>query len=199
VAYYTETRSRFSPEYLVELRKRIHQTPYLAPNNLTTDFVGARGFSVVFKRSSMDQVKARFEWMAPYMDALLDPDSNAFYFNPLLLVASSRVDPHIDRSLRAYCRTVEPPRYVSVLYVTLPEAMSGGQLVLSHGKREVGRVTPEVNKVVRFQGDLLHHVTPLGPEARGERLSVICEQYDLPEALLAMIPDLGLESRGKRY
>lgn len=199
MAYYTETRDCFAPEYLVELRKGILQTPYLAPNNLTADFVGARGFSVVFKRSSMDAVKARFAWMAPYLDALLDPDCNAFYFNPLLLVASSRVDPHIDRSLRAYCRTVEPPRYVSVLYVTLPETMSGGQLVLNHGKRQVGRITPEVNKVVRFQGDLQHHVTPLGPEVRGERLSVICEQYDLPESLLAAIPDLGLESRGKRY
>jgi len=185
-------------EYLVELRKRIHQIPYLAPNNLTYDFVGARGFSVVFKRSGIARVKERFEWLGPYLDTLLDADCNAFYLNPLLLVASSRVDPHIDRSLRAYSRTVDPPRYVSVLYVTLPETMQGGQLVLSQGKREVGRITPEVNKVVRFQGDLMHHVTPLGSETRGERLSVVCEQYDLPSEILAAIPELGLESRGKR-
>lgn len=199
MAYYSESREHFPPAYLVELRKAIRQCPYLAPNNLTTDFVGARGFSVVFRRSASAQVKERFSWLEPYMDSLLETDCNAFYLNPLVLGAGSRVDPHIDRSLRAYCRTVEPPLLVSVLYVTLPEGMQGGELLLHHGKRQVGRIVPEVNKVVRFQGDLMHHVTPLGPQTRGERLSVVCEHYELPPAELAMIPEMGMESRGKRY
>lgn len=199
MAYFSESRGRFSQAYLRELSTRIHQSPYFASNNLTSDFVGARGFSVVFRRSGLSQVKHRFAWLVPYLDALLDADCNAFYLNPLMLGAGSRVEPHVDRSLRAYCRDVETPRLVSVLYVALPEAMQGGELVLRHGKREVGRITPEVNKVVCFQGDLMHWVTPLGPESRGERLSVVCEQYDLPPDFLAQIPEMGLESRGKAY
>lgn len=199
MGYFAESRGCFPPAYLAELRGQILGSPFLAFNNLTSDFVGARGFSVVFRRPAATKVKQRFPWLAPYMDTLLEADCNAFYLNPLVLGPASRVDPHIDRSLRSYCKTVETPLLVSVLYVALPENIQGGELVLRHGKRQVGRIVPELNKVVRFQGDLTHLVTPMGAQARGDRISVVCEQYALPEAELAQIPDLGLESQGKRY
>lgn len=199
MAYYSERFGCFSTEYLAELRAQVSQCRLLAPNNLTADFVGARGFSVVFRRTGLLRVRARFEWLGPYLDTVLEPDANAFYLNPLVLKAQSRVDPHVDRSLRSYCRTVETPRSVSVAYVSLPEPMQGGVLVLRHGKREVARIAPQVNKLVTFQGDLTHLVTPLGREARGERLSIVCEQYDLPQAALDQIPELAMESGGKRY
>lgn len=199
MAYYSEFSGCFSQAYLGALRAQIRQSRFLAARNLTSDFVDARGFSVVFRRSGLTQVKARLEWLIPYLDTILEADANAFYLNPLVLRAGSRVDPHIDRSLRSYCPAVEPPRSVSVAYVSLPEPMLGGELVLRHGKREVGRVVPQVNKLVCFQGNLTHFVTPLGVETHGERLSVVCEQYDLPPNLLARIPEMGLESGGKRY
>src|ERR1035437_8314649 len=126
MAYYSETHGCFAPEYLVDLKAQILRSPYLAKNNLTGDFVGTRGFSVVFRRTALESVKQRFAWFGPYLDTLLDPDCNAFYINPLVLGAAARVDPHIDRSLRAYRRTVETPTLVSVLYVAVPENLDGG-------------------------------------------------------------------------
>lgn len=199
LAYFTETRDVFPATHLDDLRTQILANPLLAGNNLTGDFVGTRGFSIVFRREAIPQVVQRFPWAAPYVETLLDADCNAFYLNPLILSAASRVDPHIDRSLRAYCKTIETPVLVSVLYVSLPAAMRGGELVLSHGKRQVGRVSPQANKVVRFQGDLLHSVTPVAPDVEGQRISLVCEQYALLDADLAQIPALGLESKGKRY
>ncbi|MDB5095987.1 MAG: hypothetical protein JWM80_408 [Cyanobacteria bacterium RYN_339] len=196
MAYYTEALDFFPQAYLQELRTQIMKSQFLAKNNLNGDFVGTRGFSIVFRRSAMDAVKQRFPWAAPYMDALLDPACNAFYLNPLVLGAASRVDPHIDRSLRSYCKTVETPVVVSVLYVALPADLRGGELVLRRGKSQVGRIVPVANKVVRFQGDLTHLVTPVAPDVAGERLSLVCEQYALEPRDLASIPELGLESKG---
>lgn len=199
MAYFTEKRDAFPDAYLVDLRAQILANPLLAGNNLTGDFVGTQGFSIVFRREAIPQVVQRFPWAGPYIETLLDADCNAFYLNPLILRADSSVAPHIDRSLRAYCRTIETPKLVSVLYVSLPEALRGGELVLSHGKRSVGRVTPQVNKVVKFQGDLLHSVTAVDSAVKGQRISLVCEQYDLLPDDLTQIPLLGLESKGKRY
>lgn len=199
MAYHTETPDRFPAAYLAGLVSRIRQHPLLAPNNLTSDFVGARGFSIVFRQGTADRVGDRYPWLAPFIAPLLSEDVNAFYLNPLVIGPGGRVDPHIDRSLRAYCRTVEPPRWVSVLYVDLPRPMSGGELVLRAGKRQVARIIPEVGKLVRFQGDLTHLVTRVTPGVEGERVSLVCEQYALPDDELACIPEFGLESQGKRY
>lgn len=199
VAYYSEERDCFPLAYLELLRRQIIACPYLAANNLTKDFVGTRGFSLAFRRETVGQVVERFPWSEGYLDALLDTDCNAFYFNPLVLAAESRVDPHVDRSLRAYCKAIETPLMVSVLYVDLPAKMAGGDLVLRAGKREVGRIAPLINKVVRFQGDLVHQVTAVSPETKGSRISLVCEQYALEPDALSRIPDLAVESRRRRY
>jgi hypothetical protein len=199
VAYFSETRACLDPPDLAALQKQVLASPQLAANSLTSDFVGTRGFSVVFTREGIPQVVQRWSAFGPYLDRLLDPACNAFYLNPLILVGGSRVDPHIDRSLRAYCKTVDTPALVSVLYVQVPENLVGGELVLRHGKRQVGRVVPEVNKVVRFQGDLSHEVTAVGEAASGRRLSVVCEQYMLEPAPLAEIPTFLVEGQRKRY
>jgi hypothetical protein len=49
----------------------------------------------------------------------------------------SRVDPHIDRSLRSYCKIIEPLAVVSVLYIRVPANMEEGELVLSSHKRQI--------------------------------------------------------------
>lgn len=162
-------------------------------NNLNRDFVGTKGFSVVFQRSHLPLVEQRFPYFKPYLDRVLQPECNAFYLNPLLLQAGSRVDPHIDRSLRSYCKTIEPPAVVSVLYVVVPADLQGGELVLRHHKRQVGKVTPQSNMLVIFQGDLTHSINPL--QSRGLRLSLVCEQYNLEDAELHDIPPFKLESR----
>jgi hypothetical protein len=194
--YYSQHPNAFSIDYLNDLRGAILASPYFAVNNLNRDFIGTKGFSVVFQRSEIAEVERRFPLFKPYLDRALQPECNAFYLNPLLLKEGSRVDPHIDRSLRSYCKTVEPPATVSVLYVQVPLNLEGGELVLRSNKKQVGQIQPETNALLYFQGDLTHSVNAV--KSAGTRLSLVCEQYSLSETELADIPGFTVESRAAK-
>lgn len=183
-------------EYLNNLWGEIQACSYFAINNLNRDFVATKGFSLVFRRSHISTVEQKFPYFKPYLDLALQPSCNAFYLNPLQLQQGSRVDPHIDRSLRSYCKTIEPPMFVSVLYVRLPEDMVGGELVLKSHKRLLGQIKPQVNTLLYFQGDLTHSVNAV--QTPGSRLSLVCEQYTLSQSELAEIPDFTIESRATK-
>jgi predicted 2-oxoglutarate/Fe(II)-dependent dioxygenase YbiX len=196
VKYYQQHPNAFPLQYLQDLWGEIQACPYFAINNLNRDFINTKGFSVVFQRQGLAEVIQKFPYFKPYLDLALLPNCNAFYLNPLLLKAGSRVDPHIDRSLRSYCKTVEPPAFVSVLYVRVPEDMEGGELVLKSQKRQVGQVKPQTNSLIYFQGDLTHSVNVV--TTVGNRLSLVCEQYCLSEDELEEIPQFTLESRANQ-
>lgn len=185
----------FSAEYLLELQQQIRSSRYFAVNNLNRDFVGTRGFSIVFQRSAIDRVIAQFPWTEPYLKLSLRDDCNAFYLNPLQLTVGSHVSPHIDRSLHAYVEGVLPPLLVSVLYVDVPKNLKGGRLVLRRGKKFLGRVAPQEGLLVQFHGDLEHSVEKV--DTAGMRLSLVCEQYRLDDAELADMPAYTVESRAK--
>jgi predicted 2-oxoglutarate/Fe(II)-dependent dioxygenase YbiX len=191
--YYHQQPACFPSNYLNDLWGEIQACPYFTTNNLNRDFVGTKGFSVVFQRAGIAEVEQKFPYFKPYLNLALRSDCNAFYLNPLLLTAGSRVDPHIDRSLRSYCKTIEPPAVVSVLYVQLPPDMQGGELVLRCDKRQVGQIKPQVNTLLYFQGNLTHSVNPV--QTPGKRLSLVCEQYSLSESELREIPKFTVESR----
>lgn len=197
MAAYTTEAAAFAPDYLKSLARQIRASKWFAVNNLNRDFVGTRGFSVVFRREAIPRVAREFPYFAPYLDRTLRDDCNAFYMNPLELVAGSRVDPHIDRSLSGYCRTVNPPVQVSVLYVEVPPAMRGGRLVLARGRTHLGRVTPTEATLLTFHGDLMHSVDRV--EGDGRRLSLVCEQYALAPDEIEQIPEYVVESRAQRY
>lgn len=196
MGYYTEREQAFESPYLSELQGQIQASPYLAINNLNRDFVDTKGFSVVFKRTALPEVTRRFPWFRPYLEVALLPECNAFYLNPLLLKNGSRVDPHIDRSLRSYCKTIDPPSAVSVLYVVVPTDLDGGELILRTPRKQVGQICPQVGKLVLFQGDLTHSVRAV--KSASSRLSLVCEQYCLDEKELSDIPELTIESRAVR-
>jgi hypothetical protein len=196
VKYFQQQHNAFPKDYLNNLWGEIQACPYFAINNLNRDFVATKGFSLVFRRSHISTVEQKFPYFKPYLDLALQPSCNAFYLNPLQLQQGSRVDPHIDRSLRSYCKTIEPPMFVSVLYVRLPEDMVGGELVLKSHKRQLGQIKPQVNTLVHFQGDLTHSVNAV--QTPGSRLSLVCEQYSLSQFELAEIPDFTIESRATK-
>jgi hypothetical protein len=197
VKHYQQQPNAFPSDYLNNLWGEIQACSYFAVNNLNRDFVGTKGFSVVFRRSHIPTVAQKFPYFQPYLDLALQPSCNAFYLNPLLLQEGSRVDPHIDRSLRSYCKTVEPPAVVSVLYVRIPQDMKGGELVLKSHKRHLGQIKPQMSTLVYFQGDLTHSVNAV--TTPGNRLSLVCEQYNLSDTELAEIPEFTIESRVSEY
>jgi len=191
--YYQTSPNAFPLDYLSQLQGQISNCPYFAVNNLNRDFIGTKGFSLVFQRSGLGEVEQQFPFFKPYLNIALQPTCNAFYLNPLLLQTGSRVDPHIDRSLRSYCKTIEPPALVSVLYVQVPATLQGGELVLRHNKRQVGQIRPQLNTLLYFQGNLTHSVKEV--TSPGTRLSLVCEQYSLSETELLEIPEFTIESR----
>lgn len=187
----------FDRDYLFELQKQIRSSPYFAVNNLNRDFVGTRGFSIVFRRSALARVIEQFPWTEQYLKLALRDDCNAFYLNPLQLTEGSHVSPHIDRSLHAYVVDVLPPLQVSVLYVEVPKGLRGGGLVLRRGKKFLGRVAPLEGLLLQFHGDLQHAVDKV--ETPGLRLSLVCEQYRLDDSELEGMPEYTVESRAKSY
>lgn len=191
--YYHQQPQAFPSNYLKDLTGEIQACSYFAVNNLNRDFVKTKGFSIVFQQSGLAEVKQQFPFFKPYLDLALQPTCNAFYLNPLLLKEGSHVDPHIDRSLRSYCKTIEPPTLVSVLYVQVPPNLEGGELVLHCHKRQVGQIKPQMNTLLYFQGDLTHSINVV--KTPGTRLSLVCEQYSLSEAELSQIPQFTVESR----
>lgn len=191
--YYQTSENAFPLDYLSQLQGQILSCPYFALNNLNRDFIETKGFSLAFQRSGLSKIEQQFPFFKTYLDIALQPNCNAFYLNPLLLKTGSRVDPHIDRSLRSYCKNIEPPALVSVLYVQVPATLHGGELVLCHNKRQVGQIRPRVNTLLYFQGNLTHAVKEV--TSLGTRLSLVCEQYNLSEAELLEIPEFTIESR----
>jgi hypothetical protein len=191
MAALTVQPAAFDVGYLRKLRQAVLGSPHLRSDPLNRDFVGARGFAVVFRAGAKDRVLREFPAFARYLELALDPTCGAFYLNPLLVGAGGRVDPHIDRSLRSYVKTVPPPTRVSVLYVALPKQLRGGELVLRRGKRELARHRPSLGELVVFDGDLEHAVTQVDGE--GERFSLVCEQYTLTDAELDGIPEYLVE------
>ena len=191
--FYHQRSQVFPQDYLSELQGQILACPYFAVNNLNRDFVGTKGFSVVFRRSHLLTVEQQFPYFSRYLEQALQSDCTAFYLNPLLLKSGSRVDPHIDRSLRSYCKTIDPPNVVSVLYIEVPSDLVGGELVLRSHKRPIGQIRPQANTLLFFQGDLTHSVNPVS--SSGFRLSLVCEQYNLEDIQLREIPEFKLESR----
>lgn len=193
MSYYSLSANAFPAAYLNDLRGEILSCAYFGVNNLNRDFVNTKGFSVVFQRSRLATVEKQFPFFKPYLEQALQPTCNAFYLNPLLLKQGSRVDPHIDRSLRSYHKTIEPPLVVSVLYIQVPPDLQGGELVLRSARQKVGQIQPQVNTLVYFQGDLTHSINAV--QTTGTRLSLVCEQYSLDQTELREIPAFTIESR----
>jgi len=190
-------RNAFPAAYLRSLKRQISASPYFTTHTLNRDFVGTRGFSVVFQAGARAEVERAFPSFGPYLERTLRPDCNAFYLNPLLLERGSRVDPHVDRSLRSYCKEVSVPVTVSVLYVDVPVDLRGGALVLARGKKHLARLQPVANTLLFFEGDLTHSIEPV--EGGGSRLSLVCEQYSLDADELERIPRFKIETRARTY
>lgn len=196
-SFYVSEENVLTDKDLKELKTGILSSKYLSTNNLNRDFVSSKGFSIVFTRKGISEVSKHFPFFSKYLELALDPYCNAFYLNPLLLKSDSRVDPHIDRSLRSYLKTIDTPLLVSVLYLQVVENLLGGELTLTNNKKTLGKIKPKTNMLLYFQGHLTHSVNQL--KSDGERLSLVCEQYNLLDDELREIPEFRIESRTIKY
>lgn len=189
---------RLLPEpALVELKRAILASPYLAGSELSHRFAGTLGFSLVFQKHTISKVFREFPAFEPYLREVLDARCNAFFLNPLVIYGGTGVKPHADRTLTSFTLPLLSPYPLktSVLYVDVPPEISGGQLVL-YFLAPFARIRPETNTLVEFLGSLRHGVTPV-EQAGGEpkaRISLVCEQYQMKPYLLQYVPEFLLRT-----
>ena len=189
---YVERPSAVPEAALESLRADILASPHLGASRLSDRFARTLGFSVVFTRAGLPRMLDTFPSFAPFLHTALTETANAFYLNPLVLTAGARVGPHIDTSLSSRCGVRVTPERVSVLYVQVPRDLRGGQLVLRTRRHRVGQVEPDAGMLVDFDGQLVHSVRSV--RSASARISVVCEQYALDDALLERIPTFTIDS-----
>ncbi len=194
--YFQEESNAFSQEYIDQLKTEILGSKYLAKNHLNYNFSTTLGFSVIFKSNTIDKVIEKFPVFKEYIDRIVSDDINAYYLNPLVLMLNSKVDKHLDYSLRTYYLPISVPERVSVLYVEIPD-MYGGNLILYKEEKFIAKIKPEINKLLVFKGSLKHEVTSISEimsDEKQNRVSLICEQYWLSKYELSQIPDFLIRS-----
>ena len=185
--FYAKKSQVFPVEYLRYLKAAILNSPYLGSSQLSDNFTGTRGFSLIFKRSGIAKVIEEFPYLQPYIEIALKQSCNAFYLNPLVLELGNEVQPHVDCSISSYDMVMTIPNLVSVLYVQVPEDIKGGELVLQNKERVLKVIPPEFNTLLYFLGNLTHSVKPF--YSSQYRISLICEQYNLKPNKLKSIPE----------
>ena len=182
---------------LERLAQAVLTSPYLAASDLDHGFEQTYGFSVLFQRTQVE----RFLLMLPsarcYLEKMLRPDCQVFLVNPLVIHQGAAVAPHADKTLMSFLPAkarVPFPHRVSVLYLTLPNNLEGGDLVFHRNALVKARFRPQVNSMVEFPGWLYHEVKPWSGNSDTPRVSLVCEQYRLKPELLQQIPEFHLES-----
>lgn len=184
----------FSLEYLEVLKDTILKSNLLTQNNLNYNFSTTKGFSIIFTKDGIDKVLEKFPYLDEYLKKITDSRSTAFYLNILVMELNSKVDKHIDHSLRSYYPKIQIPYSVSVLYVNVPSIL-GGNLIFYEKNNFLEEIKPSKNKMVVFSGDLKHEITEIFECPTNEqRISLICEQYFLNQNLLSKIPTFLIKS-----
>lgn len=196
--HYRLTPDALEAARVLAIREAILDSAFMSINNLNMRFAGTYGFSVVFRREQLSEVERQFPAFASYLARAVRPGCNAFFLNPLLVADGAQVMPHIDLSLQTYCPATRTPRFVTVLYVAVPEKMRGGELRLYEGDRPVATITPRKGSMLTFRGDLRHEVTEVlsgAPDIYEARLSLVIEQYRLTEDQLRLLPPYQIGTR----
>jgi Rps23 Pro-64 3,4-dihydroxylase Tpa1-like proline 4-hydroxylase len=184
----------FSSEYLGKLKNEFLRSNLLTKNHLNYNFSTTKGFSIIFKKEEISTVKEKFPFIVDYLDKIVDPKSTAFYLNILVMELNSKVDKHIDHSLRSYYEKIDLPVSVTVLYVSIPK-MLGGNLIFYDRENFIKEIKPKNNDLVVFAGHLKHEITEIFEcEKNEQRISLICEQYILNQNLLSKVPSFLIKS-----
>ncbi|GMI32969.1 hypothetical protein TrCOL_g13813 [Triparma columacea] len=177
-------------------------------SSLGAGFANTQGYIFRFSKSGIPRLQSH-EWakpLLPFFTQALDPLSNAFVLNVLKcnpsstpssrLSSSYSVDWHRDATLalkpEAAALNIKPRLAfsVSVLYLSVPEDIEGGELHLRNITRPLWRcsedkaidelIVPKSNCCCVFRGDAEHAVQAHKSECGGSRISIVLEQYRVP-------------------
>lgn len=211
-----QLRNAIAGDALGSLREALLSSAYVSRSTLAGSFRGSRGFAITFTREGRAQLEQRFPFLGQYLELALGdglarrllpwparlgaraaPECNAYYLNLLLVGRSGAVGRHVDATLRAPAQVPDAvPERVSVLYLSVPDGMRGGELRLFRDDRAVARVRPRQGTLLAFRGDLAHEVTEVRcASAEDVRASLVCEQYRLPADAMARLQPVQVQSK----
>jgi hypothetical protein len=176
----------FPEPYRVDVEESIPSSAYIGNSPLGPEFVKTLGFSVVFRRSVLAGVLEEFGFLRDFLGKAIFPKSNAFYVNPLVMGQGSRVAAHIDCRLLVEENLRIIPTLVSIFYVARSDEAIGGEITLNVGTASEVTLQPRQNDLLHFRGNLVHAVSEIRSSHR--RISLVCEQYNLPEQVLEGFP-----------
>ncbi len=192
---YINTDNYLSTDYNNLLKESILDSAYLAKNHLNYNFSNTQGFSIIFKNDYVNKVIEKFPYLTEFLEKIIEEPFNAFYLNPLVLPLRGKVNKHIDHSLRSYYLKIPFPKRVVVYYVDIPD-MSGGNLILYNEDKFITKIKPQTNKMIFFKGDIKHEITTISEleNSKAQRISLVCEQYNLDKYSLSQIPNFLIRS-----
>lgn len=198
------------------LRSAIQRSALIGESQLVGPFEATRGFGIACHRSALPEAVGRAPWLAPFVDVVLDPDRlqrllrlpllervlgallgdiNALYLNVLVVPPGGAVARHVDSTLGVHgAGPIFSPRAVGVLYVDVPDALTGGELRLFDDDGLRATVVPRPGRLALFRGSLGHEVTTTTTTA--PRVSCVAELYALPRSRLKLLPRVRVQSRG---
>jgi hypothetical protein len=177
--------------------------PEIRTNHLSDGFAGTRGFVIHFSgdagvarfRSESKYNCGDFNPLVPFFDAAVTPGTNGYVMNILVCdqgtnSSSVVVKQHVDNTLRHKKPGTDFLAHtVSVLYISVPKDMVGGQLELLGIGEEHHRNPNKVHESIvpvedfsaTFRGDSYHQVRGYDTSTDTLRISLVLEQYKLSE------------------
>lgn len=186
----------------------ISLTKYITNHSLLNkSLLGSKAFSSSYsfhihfnKYSKQDFLNYKHDLKPIYdiFEKIKHPDTNAYVFNPLVLNGLNvlNLDPklnsvgyHYDDTLfiRDNMKKLYLPICTTVLYIDVPKIFVGGILQM-HDFGFIGdhcsatfKIRPEVGKKIVFRGDMCHSVSPMYSNEDTKRVSLVFEQYNIPE------------------
>jgi hypothetical protein len=190
----------YTPERCKALSKYISKHKFVGRSTLD-GFGKTKGFVVTFSSQHEKRFLDTFKPIHEVFKQIQEPGTNAYIFNPVIIEHSTKetersIPYHYDMSLSDQVKTPLGRNYlpvcVTVIYIHLPESYKGGELCLSDYctiyDRDVKIYKPKLGRKLIFRGDALHHVEPIYCKGgKGKRISLVFEQYRLPESKVANI------------
>lgn len=192
------------PEVFSRMQQCLVGHPKITSNSLNPEgFVGTRGFVLRFsgekgverfyRVTKFNCGEDGFHPLIPFFERARHPDSNAFVLNVLVCDKPTSVDDlivntHVDDTLGHDVRNTQFLAHtVSVLYVSVPDDMTGGELRIRGNEtifdedKILDSIKPHENTMAAFRGDSYHEVNGYDTQTDKVRLSLVLEQYKVDD------------------
>ena len=183
-----------APREFRSLKSHLSSHSLITDNQLNQEnFANTRGWIAKFSNEGIERWRSIPEMydIVPYFDRVRNPQSNAFVMNLLIVEEpaaghKAAVGVHQDDTVAIRHKDSFVAHQVNVLYIQVPKEMEGGQLEVwpsqhEYSEREKAVVFVEENLMAEFKGTAFHKVHGFNSPSRDTRISLVLEQYRIPD------------------